>query len=153
LTHDVPSPELARPYFTRQAQLGRRVIFAWRPADASPHNPLTTPWPDADELIEGVEFADEAAARRFDLARAVGASGRPRRLSHPYHGGAGALQRVSHRAWTPGTTCTPARHRPAASPGSGVRHRWVGPRVWEGGTFAAHPPASGSPAGPSSGVD
>ena len=72
-----PCPELARPYFTRQAQLGRRVVFAWRPADASPHNPLTTPWPDADELIEGVQFADEEAARRFDLDRAVGASGRP----------------------------------------------------------------------------
>ena len=72
-----PRPELARPYFTRQAQLGRRVIFSWRPADASLHNPLTTPWPNADELIEGVEFADEAAARRFNLDRAVGASGRP----------------------------------------------------------------------------
>ncbi len=68
--------ELARPYFTRQAQLGRRVVFAWRPSDALPYNPLTTPWPNADELIEGVEFADEAA-RRFDLDRAVGASGRP----------------------------------------------------------------------------
>ncbi len=38
---------------------------------------MTTPWPDADELMEGVEFADEEAARRFDLDRAVGASGRP----------------------------------------------------------------------------
>ena len=72
-----PRPELARPYFTRQAQLGRRVVFAWRPGDTSPHNPLTKPWPDADELIEGVEFADEEAARRFDPDRAVGASGRP----------------------------------------------------------------------------
>ena len=60
-------PELARPYFTRQAQYGRRVVFAWRPADTSPHNPLTTPWPNADE----------AAARRFDPDGAVGASGRP----------------------------------------------------------------------------
>ncbi len=33
------------------------------------------PWPNADELIEGVEFADEEAARRFDLDRAVGATG------------------------------------------------------------------------------
>ena len=74
---DRSHPELARPYFTRQAQQGRRVVFAWRPADASPHNPLTTPWPNADEMIEGVEFADEAAARRFNLDRAVGASGRP----------------------------------------------------------------------------
>ena len=72
-----PCPELARLYFTRQAQYGRRVIFAWRPADASAHNPLTTPWPNADELIEGVEFADEEAARRFDLDRTVGASERP----------------------------------------------------------------------------
>ena len=72
-----PRPELARPFFTRQAQYGRRVVFAWRPADASPYNPLTTPWPDADEMIEGVEFADEEAARRFDLERAVGESGRP----------------------------------------------------------------------------
>src|ERR687893_321090 len=72
-----PRPELAPPYFTRQAQQGRRVIFAWRPADASPHNPLTTPWPHADELIEGVEFEDEAAARRFELDRAIGESGRP----------------------------------------------------------------------------
>ena len=70
-------PELARPYFTRQAQYGRRVVFAWRPADVSPHNPLTTSWPNADELTEGIEFADEEAARRFDLDRAVGASGRP----------------------------------------------------------------------------
>jgi hypothetical protein len=53
------------------------VVFSWRPADAAPHNPLTTPWPDADELIEGVEFAAEAAARRFDLDRTVGESGRP----------------------------------------------------------------------------
>ena len=74
--HQPPSAELARPYFTRQAQYGRRVVFAWRPADASPYNPLTTPWPNADELIEGVEFADEEAARRFDLDQAVGASGR-----------------------------------------------------------------------------
>ena len=72
-----PHSQFARPYSTRQAQLGRRVVFAWRPADASPHNPLTTPWPDTDELIEGVEFQDEEAARRFDLDRAVGASGRP----------------------------------------------------------------------------
>ncbi len=72
-----PNPELARPYFTRQAQCGRRVVFAWCPADASPHNPLTTPWPDADELIEGLGFADEAAARRFDLELAAGESGRP----------------------------------------------------------------------------
>ncbi len=69
--------ELARPYFTRQAQLGRRVIFAWRPADASPANPLTQPWPGAEELIEGVEFESEEAARRFDLDRAAGPSGRP----------------------------------------------------------------------------
>ena len=46
------------------------------PSEASPHTPLTQPWPNADELIEGVEFADEAAARRFDLDRAIGASGR-----------------------------------------------------------------------------
>ncbi len=72
-----PHPELAQPYFTRQAQVGRRVVFSWRPADASPHNPLTTPWPNAEELIEGVEFADEEAARRFDLDRTVGARGRP----------------------------------------------------------------------------
>ena len=69
-------PELARPYFTRQAQLGRRVIFRWDPSDAGPVNPLTQPWPALDELIEGVEFADEAAARRFDLDRALGVSGR-----------------------------------------------------------------------------
>jgi hypothetical protein len=68
------SPELARPYFTRQAQYGRRVIFAWRPADASPANPLTTPWPLVEELIEGVEFVDEVAARRFDLTQVAGAS-------------------------------------------------------------------------------
>jgi hypothetical protein len=48
------------------------VVFSWRPADASPNNPLTTPWPNADELIAGVEFADEDAARRFDLDRAAG---------------------------------------------------------------------------------
>ncbi len=69
--------EFARPYFTRQAQCGRRVIFSWRPADASPANPLTTPWPFVDELIEGVEFVDEAAARRFDLDPAVDESGCP----------------------------------------------------------------------------
>ena len=63
---------------TRQAQLGQRVVFTWCPSDASLHNPLTTPWPNADELIEGVEFADEAAARCFDLERTVGESGRPR---------------------------------------------------------------------------
>ncbi len=40
--------KLARAYFTRQAQCSRRVIFAWRPADISPDNPLTTPWPFAD---------------------------------------------------------------------------------------------------------
>ena len=68
--------ELARPYFTRQAQLGRRVIFRWDPSDAGPANPLTQPWPALDELIEGIEFEDEAAARRFDLDRAVGPSGR-----------------------------------------------------------------------------
>jgi hypothetical protein len=66
--------ELARPYFTRQAQYDRRVIFAWRPADTAAANPLTTPWPLVEELIEGVEFADEAAARRFDLTQVAGAS-------------------------------------------------------------------------------
>ena len=71
------SREVARPYFTRQAQCGQRVVFSWRPADASPTNPLTTPWPNAEELIEGVEFVDERSARRFDLDRAVGESGRP----------------------------------------------------------------------------
>lgn len=69
--------EFARPYFTRQAQRGRRVIFRWRPADTSPANPLTQPWPLADELIEGVEFGSEEAAQRFDLDRAAGPSGRP----------------------------------------------------------------------------
>jgi len=68
---------LAHPYFTRQAQCDRRVIFSWRPVGASPANPLTTPWPNGDELIRGVEFVDEAAARRFDLDRAVGESVRP----------------------------------------------------------------------------
>ena len=72
-----PDPELARPYFTRQAQYGRRVVFMWRPSDAAPTNPLTTPWPGCDELIEGVAFASAAAARRFDLDRATGVSGRP----------------------------------------------------------------------------
>ncbi len=68
--------ELARPYFAQQAQYGRRVIFRWRPADATSANPLTQPWPGAEELIEGVEFVDEEAARRFDLDRAAGPSGR-----------------------------------------------------------------------------
>src|SRR5215213_8720346 len=45
-----------------------RCLVSSRPADA---------WPHADELIEGVEFEDEEAARRFDLDWAVGASGRP----------------------------------------------------------------------------
>ena len=81
-----PLPELARPYFTRQAQLGRRIIFAWRPSDASPHNPLTTPWPAADEMIEGVEFVDEEAACRFDLDRAIGASGGRRARTSPMRG-------------------------------------------------------------------
>ena len=40
-------------------------------------HPLTAHWPDADELIEGVELPDEEAARRFDLDRTVGESGRP----------------------------------------------------------------------------
>ncbi len=66
----------AHPYFTRQAQYGRRVIFRWRPSDALSVNPLTTPWPEADELIEDVEFAGEESARRFDLDRAAGPSGR-----------------------------------------------------------------------------
>jgi hypothetical protein len=68
--------ELARPSFTRQAQCGRRVIFRWDPSDAGPGNPLTQPWPALEELIEGVEFESEEAARRFDLDRAVGPSGR-----------------------------------------------------------------------------
>ena len=53
-----------------------RLVRTW-PADASPSNPLITPWPLTDELIEGVEFVDEAAARRLDLDRAVGESGCP----------------------------------------------------------------------------
>jgi hypothetical protein len=65
---------MARPDFTRQAQYGRRVIFAWRPADTAATKPLTTPWPLVEELIEGIEVADEVAARRFDLARVAGAS-------------------------------------------------------------------------------
>ena len=68
--------ELARPYFTRQAQYGRRVIFSWRPSDAAPTNPLTPAWPGVEELIEGVAFESEGAARRFDLDRATGPSGR-----------------------------------------------------------------------------
>ena len=71
-----PHPEVARPYFLQRAQLGRRVIFQWHPSEASPHNPLTTPWPGLDELIEEVEFEDAATARRFDLDRTIGASGR-----------------------------------------------------------------------------
>ena len=35
------------------------------------------PRPNADKLIEGVEFAAEEAARHFDLDRVAGASGRP----------------------------------------------------------------------------
>ena len=50
-----------------RAPAGRRRLEA----------PTHTPWPDADEPIEGVEFADEEATRRFDLDRVVGASGRP----------------------------------------------------------------------------
>lgn len=73
---DTREPEVARPYFTRQAQYGRRVIFAWNPAASSPTNPLTAPCPLVEELIEGVAFADERAARRFDLNRAAGPSGR-----------------------------------------------------------------------------
>ena len=74
--HHRGHPELARPYFEQQAQFGRRVIFRWNPAKASPHNPLTTPWPTVEELIEGVKFADEVAARRFNLDRTIGLSGR-----------------------------------------------------------------------------
>ena len=48
-----------------------------RPAAASPTNLPTMPWPGAEELLEGVEFVDEAAARRFDLDRAVGEGRRP----------------------------------------------------------------------------
>jgi hypothetical protein len=68
------SPELARPYFTRQAQYGRRAIFAWCPADTAATNPHTTPWPLVEELIEGIAFADEGAARRFDLTQGAGGS-------------------------------------------------------------------------------
>lgn len=63
-------PERARPYFTRQAQDGRRVVFGWHPSDTAPTNPLTTPRPASGELIEGIAFASEAAARRFDPGRA-----------------------------------------------------------------------------------
>ena len=69
-------PELARPYFTRQAQLGRRVIFRWDPSDAGPANPLTQPWPALEELIGDVESSTEEAARRFDLDQALGPGGR-----------------------------------------------------------------------------
>lgn len=69
--------EVARPYFERQAQRGRRVIFHWNPARDWPHNPLTTPWPGVEDLIEGVTFADEAAARRFDLDHMARAGGVP----------------------------------------------------------------------------
>ncbi len=71
-----PHPELARPYFTRQAQYGRRVIFSWSPADSALANPLTVPWPLVEELIEGVEFVSEQAASSFDLAGVSGISGR-----------------------------------------------------------------------------
>ena len=37
-------------------------------------DPRSFPWLLADELIEGVEFATEAAARRYDLSQAVGES-------------------------------------------------------------------------------
>ena len=70
----MPMPEKARPYFECQAQYGRRVIFRWSPASTATANPLTLPWPQAETLIEGVEFATEQAARRFDLAEAVGES-------------------------------------------------------------------------------
>jgi hypothetical protein len=73
MAEDAPRhPELARPYYERQAQYGRRVILAWSPKRSSTVNPLTVPWPLVDELIEGVEFASEAAARRYDLSQAVG---------------------------------------------------------------------------------
>jgi hypothetical protein len=55
-------PELARPYYERQAQYGRRVIFSWSPKKSSPANPLTVPWPLVEELIEGAEFASGRAA-------------------------------------------------------------------------------------------
>ena len=35
-------------------------------------DPQHLPWPPADELIEGVAVATEAAARRYDLPQAVG---------------------------------------------------------------------------------
>jgi hypothetical protein len=77
MSDDTPrNPELARPYFDRQAQYGRRVIFAWSPARATPTNPLTLPWPLVERLIEGVEFASDEAARRFDLDWVSGESAR-----------------------------------------------------------------------------
>jgi hypothetical protein len=72
--HTAQAAELTRASFTRQAQYGRRVIFAWRPADAAATNPLTTPWPLVEELIEGIAFADDIAARRFDLTQVAGGS-------------------------------------------------------------------------------
>ncbi len=42
-TGEFGTPELARPYFALQEQPGRRVVSSWRPADTSPHNPLTAP--------------------------------------------------------------------------------------------------------------
>ena len=75
MPEDTPSrPELARPSFDRQAQYGRRVIFAWSPRKSSKVNPLTVPWPLVEVLFEGVEFATERAARAYDLSQAVGES-------------------------------------------------------------------------------
>lgn len=76
--------EVARPYFERQAQWGNQVVFRWNPARDWPHNPLTDPWPGAEELIEGVAFADEEAARRFDLDRLAPACDEGR-VTGPYH--------------------------------------------------------------------
>lgn len=73
--------ECARPYFDRQATIGRRTVFSWRKSKRWPagtpamiRGSMLVPVPtdlifpgERDEWIEGAEFPTPDAALRLDV--------------------------------------------------------------------------------------
>lgn len=62
----VTHSERGRWYFDREVRLGRHVILSWRTQHRWPGREIAQ-YPE--EWIEGVVFASEDAAARFDLDR------------------------------------------------------------------------------------
>ena len=99
------------PWFGREARLGRRVIWQWRPEVR--FGPTVTTALRGRVMVNGVEFPDEAAAARFDLdGVAIYAAG----------GGTGRLREFADweqaEAWLREDRPMPRRAQRSSAPGA-----------------------------------